>query len=41
MIIHGELDYRLPVSEGLAAFNVLQELGIPSKFLHFPDENHW
>ncbi|KAF8543507.1 Alpha/Beta hydrolase protein [Trichophaea hybrida] len=41
MIIHGELDYRLPVSEGLAAFNVLQEKGVSSKFLHFPDENHW
>jgi dipeptidyl aminopeptidase/acylaminoacyl peptidase len=41
MVIHGELDYRLPVSEGLSVFNILQEKGIPSKFLHFPDENHW
>ncbi|KAA8893317.1 Alpha/Beta hydrolase protein, partial [Sphaerosporella brunnea] len=41
MVIHGELDYRLPISEGLAVFNILQEKGIPSKFLHFPDENHW
>lgn len=41
MVIHSELDYRLPISEGLAAFNVLQEKGIPSKFLYFPDENHW
>ena len=40
LIIHNELDYRLPISEGLAPFNVLQTQGIPSKFLTFPDENH-
>ncbi|KAK7205855.1 Alpha/Beta hydrolase protein [Myxozyma melibiosi] len=40
-IVHNALDYRLPESEGLLAFNVLQELGVPSKLLHFPDENHW
>lgn len=39
-IIHSELDYRLPVTEGLAAFNVLQSRGVPSKLLVFPDENH-
>lgn len=41
LIIHNELDYRLPIAEGLAPFNVLQTKGIPSKFLSFPDENHW
>lgn len=41
LVIHNEKDYRLPISEGLAAFNVLQEKGVPSKFLTFPDENHW
>ncbi|RDW64006.1 dipeptidyl-peptidase-like protein V [Coleophoma crateriformis] len=41
LIIHNELDYRLPIAEGLAPFNVLQTKGIPSKFLTFPDENHW
>ena len=41
LIIHNELDYRLPIGEGLAAFNVLQERGVPSRFLTFPDENHW
>ncbi|KAH8815100.1 dipeptidyl-peptidase-like protein V precursor [Xylogone sp. PMI_703] len=41
LIIHNELDYRLPISEGLAAFNVLQSMGVPSKFVTFPDENHW
>ncbi|KAK9856379.1 hypothetical protein MYU51_001249 [Penicillium brevicompactum] len=41
LIIHSEKDYRLPVSEGLSLFNVLQERGVPSRFLSFPDENHW
>lgn len=41
LIIHNELDYRLPISEGLAVFNVLQHRGIASRFLTFPDENHW
>ncbi|KAL8745634.1 MAG: hypothetical protein Q9190_002238 [Brigantiaea leucoxantha] len=41
LVIHNELDYRLPISEGLAMFNVLQERGIDSRFLTFSDENHW
>ena len=41
LVIHNELDYRLPMSEGLAMFNVLQERGVKSRFLTFPDENHW
>ncbi|EAT88135.2 hypothetical protein SNOG_04375 [Parastagonospora nodorum SN15] len=41
LIVHSELDYRLTVSEGLAAFNVLQTRGVESQFLTFPDENHW
>ncbi|KAI1813268.1 prolyl oligopeptidase [Poronia punctata] len=41
LIIHSELDYRLPISEGLAAFNALQSRGVPSKIVIFPDENHW
>lgn len=41
LIIHSDLDYRLPVSEGLSLFNILQERGVPSRFLNFPDENHW
>ncbi|KAK3695304.1 Alpha/Beta hydrolase protein [Podospora appendiculata] len=40
LVIHSELDYRLPITEGLAPFNVLQSKGIPSKLLVFPDENH-
>jgi dipeptidyl aminopeptidase/acylaminoacyl peptidase len=41
LIIHNELDYRLTIAEGLAAFNVLQMRGVDSRFLSFPDENHW
>ncbi|CAK1363967.1 Dipeptidyl-peptidase 5 [Cercospora beticola] len=41
LIIHSSKDYRLPVAEGLAAFNVLQARGVESKLLTFPDENHW
>lgn len=40
-VIHNDLDYRLPVSEGIMLFNLLQVKGVPSKFLNFPDENHW
>ena len=41
LVIHGELDFRIPVSQGLSTFNALQRRGIPSKLLYFPDENHW
>ncbi|KAK5170393.1 Dipeptidyl-peptidase 5 [Saxophila tyrrhenica] len=40
-VVHNDLDYRLPVGEGIAMFNALQELGVPSRFLNFPDEGHW
>ncbi|MDP1580489.1 MAG: S9 family peptidase [Candidatus Didemnitutus sp.] len=41
LIIHGELDFRVPVSEGLQLFTALQRQGVPSKLLLFPDEGHW
>lgn len=41
LIIHGELDYRILASQGMAAFNAAQLRGIPSQMLIFPDENHW
>lgn len=41
LIIHSELDYRLTMTEGLAAFHTLQARGVESQFLTFPDENHW
>ncbi|CBX91440.1 hypothetical protein IAQ61_010790 [Plenodomus lingam] len=40
-IIHNDLDYRVVQAEGLQTFNILQSLGVPSRFLHFPDEGHW
>ena len=41
LVIHGALDYRVPYSQGLATFTALQRQGIPSRFVFFPDENHW
>jgi dipeptidyl aminopeptidase/acylaminoacyl peptidase len=41
LVIHGALDYRVPYSQGLATFTALQRLGVESRFLYFPDENHW
>jgi dipeptidyl aminopeptidase/acylaminoacyl peptidase len=41
LVIHGARDYRVPESQGLAAFTALQRRGVPSRLLHFPDENHW
>ena len=41
LIIHSEKDFRIPVTQGLGAFTALQQRGIPSRLLVFPDENHW
>ena len=41
LVVHGSLDYRVPIEQGLATFTALQRQGIASRFLHFPDENHW
>ena len=41
LVIHGEKDYRIPYSQSLAAFTALQQQGVESKLLIFPDENHW
>lgn len=41
LVIHGGKDFRVPESEGMQAFQVLQLKGIPSRFLYFPDEGHW
>lgn len=41
LVIHGEKDFRVPVGEGMQAFNAAQMQDIPSRFLYFPDENHW
>jgi dipeptidyl aminopeptidase/acylaminoacyl peptidase len=41
LVVHGELDYRVPLEQGLALFTALQRRGVPSRLLVFPDENHW
>lgn len=41
LVIHGELDYRVPVGQGLQLFTGLQLQKVPSKMLLFPDEGHW
>ncbi|MBN1883961.1 MAG: S9 family peptidase [Candidatus Krumholzibacteriota bacterium] len=41
LVVHGELDFRVPVGEGLQMFTALQRLGVPSRLLYFPDEGHW
>lgn len=41
MVIHNELDFRVPFGEGMQAFQAAQLRGIPSRFLSFPDEGHW
>ncbi|MBS0214742.1 MAG: S9 family peptidase [Proteobacteria bacterium] len=41
LIVHSQQDFRIPVEQGIAAFSALQRKGIESKFLYFPDENHW
>jgi len=41
LVVHGQNDYRLDVSEGFQLFTTLQMLKVPSKMLYFPDEGHW
>ena len=41
LIIHNELDFRVPLKQRLSLFTTLQRKGVPSKLLMFPDEGHW
>lgn len=41
LVIHGAKDYRVPLSEGMQAFNAARLKGIPSRLVVFPEENHW
>jgi dipeptidyl aminopeptidase/acylaminoacyl peptidase len=41
LIIHNELDFRVPMGDGMSLFTTLQREGVPSKLLYFPDEGHW
>jgi dipeptidyl aminopeptidase/acylaminoacyl peptidase len=41
LVIHGGKDFRIPYTQGMAAFNAAKLRGIPAKFLFFPEESHW
>jgi dipeptidyl aminopeptidase/acylaminoacyl peptidase len=41
LVVHGQLDYRVPYSEGMSLFTALQRRGVPSRLILFPDEGHW
>ncbi|MCD6347748.1 MAG: S9 family peptidase [Bacteroidales bacterium] len=41
LVIHGQKDYRIAVTQGMQAFNAAKLLGVPAKFLYFPEESHW
>jgi dipeptidyl aminopeptidase/acylaminoacyl peptidase len=41
LVTHGQLDFRVPYAQGIATFTALQRRGIESRFVVFPDENHW
>jgi dipeptidyl aminopeptidase/acylaminoacyl peptidase len=41
LVLHGEKDYRVPVSHGLECYGVLKAKGVPARLVYFPDENHW
>jgi dipeptidyl aminopeptidase/acylaminoacyl peptidase len=41
MVVHGQLDYRVDLSEGYQAFTAAKRMGLDAKFLYFPDEGHW
>jgi dipeptidyl aminopeptidase/acylaminoacyl peptidase len=41
MIVHGGKDFRVPLGQSLEAFQAAQLRGIKSKFVYFPEENHW
>jgi dipeptidyl aminopeptidase/acylaminoacyl peptidase len=41
LVIHGQKDYRVPVNHGIELFQTLLQKGVPTRFVYFPDENHW
>jgi dipeptidyl aminopeptidase/acylaminoacyl peptidase len=41
LVIHGEKDHRVPISEALILWTDMARMGVPGRFLYFPDENHW
>jgi dipeptidyl aminopeptidase/acylaminoacyl peptidase len=41
LVSHGEKDFRVPITQGLAYYNTLRQKGVPTRLVYFPDENHW
>jgi dipeptidyl aminopeptidase/acylaminoacyl peptidase len=41
LVMHGEKDYRVPVTQGFEYYNTLRLKGVPARLVYFPDENHW
>lgn len=41
LVIHGEKDYRVPVTQALQCYNVLKAKGVPARLVYYPDEGHW
>ena len=41
LVMHGEKDFRVPVTQGLEYYNTLRQKGVPTRLVYFPDENHW
>ncbi|MFZ9429169.1 MAG: prolyl oligopeptidase family serine peptidase, partial [Burkholderiaceae bacterium] len=41
LVIHGQMDYRVPDAQGLAYYNTLKARGVDARLVWFPDENHW
>jgi dipeptidyl aminopeptidase/acylaminoacyl peptidase len=41
LVLHGQRDYRVPVNHGLELYHALLQKGVPTRFVYFPDENHW
>lgn len=41
LVMHGEKDYRVPITQGMEFYNTLRIKGVPTRFVYFPDENHW
>ena len=41
IVLHGEKDFRVPLTHGLEYYNTLRQKGVPTRLVYFPDENHW
>ena len=41
LVLHGELDYRVPATQGLQYYDSLKAKDVPARLVYFPDENHW